>query len=102
MTEVINPVAVQPAQSSSTDSDKSESSSWGSYIFTGIAVVVLLYTCWYAYGKFVENSCAEPFVKGLTQERDDPVVDFNLRDAIKQLEGTQRNILQRISGDVGI
>jgi hypothetical protein len=79
-----------------------EETSFGTYLLIGLIIVVLCLLGYYAYGKFIENSKCEPFVKELTQERDDTVVDFNLRDSIKQLESMQKNILSRISSDIGI
>jgi hypothetical protein len=57
---------------------------------------------WYAYGKFTENSCKEKFIKGNQQERDDLVVDYNLSEEIRNLEIMQRQLLKKISNDVGI
>jgi len=82
-----------------TENDKKPS-----WITIGIIIVCVLGCIWlmyFAYGKFIGNS-KERFIKDLQQERDDPVVDYNLRDSIAELENIQRSILKKITSDVGI
>mgnify|MGYP000208017512 CR=1 FL=1 len=80
-----------------TDAGDKESTSIYNYIFVGVLAVALICLLYYAYCRFSENSTAEPFTKGTAQERDDPVIDFNLREAIKELQNTQRQIMKTIS-----
>lgn len=100
-------VAVKPTEvtvevktdNSSTDTEETaEKANTYNYIFIGVLAVVLILLLYYAYGRFTENSSeGEGFVKGNTQERDDPVIDFNLREAIQELQALQRNIMSTIS-----
>lgn len=76
--------------------EESESNMY-SYIFIGVLSVVLLLLLYYAYSRFVSNSIKDPFVKGNQQERDDPVVDFNLREAIDELRQIQGRVLKTLS-----
>ena len=67
------------------------------YYFTlGVVIICILYILYHAYNKFICNS-RESFVKGNEQERTDTVVDFNLREAIKELENLQNSILTKVS-----
>lgn len=67
------------------------------YYFTfGVVIICILYILYHAYNKFMCNS-QESFVKGNEQERTDTVVDFNLREAIKELENLQNSILTKVS-----
>lgn len=93
------PTADTKTGDSTTDSSnkKEETSNAYYYVFIGFLSVVLILLLYYAYCRFVENSVEEPFVKGQTQERDDPVIDFNLRESIKELQNLQRNIMSTIS-----
>ncbi len=67
------------------------------YIFIGVLSVVLILLLYYAYNRFVENSLNEPFSEGNEQERDDPVDDFNLREAIRELQNIQKRVLSTLS-----
>ena len=82
---------------SSAEPKKEEESQVYNYVFIGILTVVLVFLLYYAYLRFSEQSIAEPYVKGLEQERDDPVIDFNLREAIKELQNIQRNVMKTLS-----
>lgn len=77
--------------------EKDDSASTYNYVFIGVLSVVLILLLYYAYCRFAENSVEEPFVKGQTQERDDPVVDFNLREAIRELQNIQKKVISTIS-----
>jgi uncharacterized membrane protein YukC len=67
------------------------------YYFTfGVIIICVLYILYHAYHKFVCNS-KESFIKGNEQERTDTVVDFNLREAVKELENLQNSILSKVS-----
>lgn len=72
------------------------------YVFIGVLTVTLIVLLYYAYNRFVLNSIEEPMTKGLEQERDDPVVDFNLREAIRDLQGIQQKVLSSLSEIVNI
>lgn len=94
------PSTMSTVQDSSTaivsDDTKSESNLY-SYIFIGVLLVVLILLLYYAYNRFVSNSVKEPFTKGNQQERDDPVVDFNLREVIEELKRMQGQVLKTLS-----
>jgi len=94
------PVKVETSKSESQDK-KEETNAW-TYVFYGLVVLGIVLLAWYAYGRFVENSISEPFVEGQRQERGDPIMDFNLHEAIKDLERMQKKVLQRLSNDTGI
>lgn len=93
--------ATQPAASTATQetpqTDQPVENSVLRYVFIGVLSVALIFLIYYAYNRFVANSLAEPMTKGTEQERDDPVVDFNLREAIKHLNSTQKRILSTLS-----
>ncbi len=67
------------------------------YVLIGVLTVALILLVYYAYARFVDNSLTEPMAKGVEQERDDPVIDFNLREAIKNLRNIQQNVLKTLS-----
>lgn len=79
-----------------------EEKSWLTYVFIGVLTVALVLLLYYAYGRFVSNSIEEPMTKGVEQERDDPVVDFNLREAIRDLQGIQQRVLSTLSETMNI
>jgi hypothetical protein len=72
------------------------------YVLIGLVTISLVLLLYYAYDKFISNSSTESMAKGLEQERDDPVVDFNLREAIKHLQTLQQNVLKTLSDVTGI
>lgn len=76
---------------------KAEANSLYTYIFIGILSVMLLLLLYYAYNRFTTNTVSDPFVEGNRQERDDPVVDFNLREAINELQQIQARVLKTLS-----
>ena len=75
-----------------TTSDKTP---WARYAIIGLCVLVLLYAIYYIYCRFMENSVAEPFVQG--QERSDTVTDYNLHEAVEELQSMQKKILSKLS-----
>ena len=93
---VNQPASSIPDQNQPTTEKETESSVFKN-IFIGILVLALVFLIYYAYNRFVANSIAEPMTKGLEQERDDPVVDFNLREAIRNLRNMQKNVLSTLS-----
>ena len=96
-------IADKTAENKDPSKDEvTQSTSTYNYIFIGVLSVVLILLLYYAYSRFVENSVEEPFTKEPAQERDDPVIDFNLREAIKELQALQRNIMSTISDNSDI
>jgi len=90
-----------PSEITSTDVDKKEDCPWYTnkedkkkytYIAIAILVAVILY---YAYNKFYKNS--EEFTETTSSERTDPINDFNLREAINELEKMQKTIISKLS-----
>jgi len=71
-----------------------------SYVVIGVCVLCVCLVVWYAYCKWQENT--DEFVAGNRQERDDPVIDFNLRDVLTELERLQNKVLKNVSQDTGI
>jgi ABC-type arginine transport system permease subunit len=93
-------VASQPSglATSITESGISESTNnTYTYIFAAVLSVVLILLLYYAYSRFITNTVEEPMTKGTEQERDDPVIDFNLREAIKDLQNMQKNVMATLS-----
>ena len=87
---IVTPAATVEQESSKT--------SMSTYIIVGALVVLLIGLLYYAYIQFVSNSTtSETMMKGLEQERDDPVIDFNLREAIRDLQNMQKNVLSTLS-----
>ncbi len=84
------------------NTDDSSGSSILRYVFIGVLTVALIILLYYAYNRFVANTLEEPMTKGVEQERDDPVVDFNLREAIKNLQGIQKRVLSTLSETMNI
>ncbi len=77
--------------------EATESSPVLRYALIGALTVALILLVYYAYARFIDNSLSEPMAKGVEQERDDPVIDFNLREAIKNLQNIQQNVLKTLS-----
>jgi len=92
----ITPVAINEPIKKIENTTNSDDSLY-SYVFMGVLAVVLIMLLYYAYNRFVENSINEPFTEGTEQERDDPVDDFNLREAIKELQAIQKRVLSTLS-----
>ena len=82
---------------SSSGSNKDEGSQLYTYIFIAVLSVALIVLLYYAYSRFTINAKGEKFTKGTEQERDDPVIDFNLREAIRELQGLQTKVLSTLS-----
>jgi hypothetical protein len=104
MSDVKGELSQQVSESVLVDkaSDDSEKTNITTYLIIGISIIAVILLLIFAYKKFIDNSDSEPFVKGLQQERDDPVMDFNLNEAIKELEGLQKKVLQKLSNDTGL
>lgn len=76
---------------------ESEETSLYTYLFVGVLVVALCALLYYGYNRFVTGSIKEPMTKGVKQTRDDPVVDFNLRETLKELQNTQKRVIATLS-----
>ncbi len=94
--------APQVEQVTIDNDDQKAENSILKYVVIGVLVVSLVFLIYYAYNRFVANSLTEPLTKGVEQERDDPVVDFNLREAIKNLQNMQKRVLSTLSETVDI
>lgn len=103
-TDVSAESAAKSSDSKTTnlETTDAEATSVYNYVFIAVLCVVLLLLLYYAYCRFAENSVEEPMVAGQKQERDDPIIDFNLREAIKELQTLQRNIMSTISDNSDI
>jgi hypothetical protein len=66
------------------------------YIFVGVLVAVLLLLLYYAYGRFVSNS-KKKCKKNADDNADDEVLDFNLREAIRELQQIQIRVMGTLS-----
>ena len=73
-------------------SSKGTKKSKYNYIILAVVVFIVLY---YAYNRFYKNS--EEFTEVNSAERSDPVSDFNLREAINELEHMQKKIISGLS-----
>jgi hypothetical protein len=93
ITKDINDTATNiPKEDCPWYSGKLQPKSKYTYIILAVVVFVVLY---YAYTKFYKN--AEEFTEETASERTDPVSDFNLREAINELETMQKKILSKLS-----
>lgn len=86
-----------PNTASNPASADSEDKSVYTYIFIAILAVCLMLLLYFAYGRFVSGSVEESMTKGAEHERDDPVIDFNLREAIRELQNMQKQVLATLS-----
>ena len=88
------PLTNMPNQTPNQDDSRSVMT----YIFIGVLTLALVLLIYFSYEKFVANSAGEEkMTKGVEQERDDPVVDFNLREAIRDLQNIQKDVLSTLS-----
>lgn len=80
-----------------TSGEESDSSLY-TYILIGLGVIIFIILAWYIYSKFTENACKDDD----KAEKDENIMDYNLREEIQKLEQMQRNILKKVSADPGI
>ncbi len=92
----------QPVESIEKKDEPGAENSILKYVIIGVLIVALVFLIYYAYNRFVANSLSESMTKGVEQERDDPVIDFNLREAIKNLQNMQKRVLSTLSETVDI
>jgi hypothetical protein len=85
-----------------TPNTESSDSNVVTYVLIGVCIIVVVLLIYYAYKRFIKNSIKDPFTKGQEQERDDPVVDFNLREAVLELQDMQKQILKTLSDNAQI
>jgi hypothetical protein len=71
-------------------------------IFVLVIIAVILYIMYVAVCSFKKETRLEGVANALMPERDDPMMDFNLRDTINQLNSMQFKLLQRISNNSAI
>lgn len=71
------------------------------YIVIAVIIVIVIAAIWYAYSKFTKNQKTTCKVKK-DPERDEPIIDYNLRDEISELERIQNSVLKNLSSDPGI
>jgi hypothetical protein len=91
-----------PDNTKSNEEDKENSSNVIRYTVGIFFIAFIILLIWYAYWRFVESSISEPFVEETIQERDDPLADFNLHSAIKDLERMQKKVIGTLSQHTGI
>ena len=73
------------------------------YFIYAVLIIGSIYLIYYLYNRQKsQQTTSDTFVKGNTPERDDVIADFNLHEAIKDLEKSQQNILKNLSDDVNI
>jgi hypothetical protein len=83
----------------STDNTKDpEESKLLFYIIVSVCILGVIFMIWYAYTTWVNNSEG----KDGFSSKDSPVMDFNLKENIEDLEKQQSKILDRLSKDTGI
>lgn len=83
--------------------DKDKKKSLMSYLIIAVVAVALIVIVWYAYSKFMKNQQSFDGKKpGKAVNKDETLADYNLQDAIDQLEKKQRDILKNLSEDTGI
>ena len=74
-----------------------ESSTWY-YIIVGICTLCVVVLIYYSYRAWVKNADSSDG----RVDKDDPVMDFNLKENIDQLEKMQNKILDKLSKDTGL
>jgi hypothetical protein len=62
------------------------------YIVGFVVVAVIVAVGYFAYGHFMQNK-----KETVAVEKDEPIIDFNLREAIKELQTMQNKILKTLS-----
>lgn len=104
MSVVQEPNTVEPVVEQNSTSElevpEDEKRPWLRYVLIAVLVVGLCCLLYYGIAKWSElkeSGSAESMTKGVEQERDDPVVDFNLREAIKNLQSMQKKVLSQLS-----
>lgn len=65
------------------------------WILVGVLAVLLIGLLFYGYQKF--NANKECMAASQESERDDPVSDFNLREAIRELQNKQARVMKTLS-----
>jgi len=80
-----------------------EKSKLTTYILYGVCIIGLIVILYIAYSRFISNSeCDDDEPKKIKKEKDEPVSDYNLYEAIDELKAIQQNVLRNISDDVNI
>jgi flagellar basal body-associated protein FliL len=81
------------------------------YIFIGLCIFIVILAVYYAYGRFYASNDDEHSEESSDKKdkkdkskslSDEMVIDYNLAETIDALEQKQRQILQRLTSDVGI
>lgn len=73
------------------------------YVTYGILIFCFVILLWYAYGKFVENKKKKQITERKTRDPgNDPLADYNLKEAIGDLEDMQKKIVSGLSDDTGL
>lgn len=81
-----------PVQPNEPQSSEKQPTNW---ILVGVLAVVLIILVYYGYQKF--NANKECMAVSQEGERDDPVADFNLREAIRDLQNKQAKVMKTLS-----
>lgn len=86
-----------------TVDEKDKKKSLVSYIIIAVIAVALIVIVWYAYSRFTKNQQSFDGKKpDKAVNKDETLSDYNLQDAIDQIEKKQREILKNLSEDTGI
>jgi hypothetical protein len=73
--------------------------------YIGFFVVCLLVALFYfvVIPCYQKNMCGDDsFVEGNRQERDDPISDYNLHEAVANLEKTQKSLISKLSSTTNL
>lgn len=74
-----------------------------SYIIIAVVCVAVLAVVWFAYSRFKKNQGKKNSKKeAAKEEKDEAIADYNLQDAIAELESIQNRVIKNLSSDVGI
>lgn len=100
-TDEIQPVISSPLLSDSTESttenkDQSKNKSWMFWGLVILLVIILIISLYKAYNVW-QDAQQEGFTKNQESERTDTAVDFNLRNAIQELESIQKKTMSGLS-----
>jgi hypothetical protein len=82
----------ETVQPNETQTNEKQPTNW---ILVGVLAVVLIVLVYYGYQKF--NTNKDYMAASQEAERDDPVADFNLREAIRDLQNKQAKVMKTLS-----
>jgi hypothetical protein len=93
-------VTTTAAAAAATPSDDKKTS-LSTYIVVGVICLAVVLLLWYAYQCFTTNASEEDCMsnkkKNKDKDRDETIANYNLQDAVYQLENIQADVLKNLS-----